>query len=456
MSLEDVTIPKEKEEIIGKAQKNVDEVYSQYTRGFITNGERYNKVIDIWTRATTRVAEKLFDSLAHHRGGFNSLYMMVDSGARGSKEQVRQLAGMRGLMAKPQKSLSGATGELIENPIIANFREGLSILEYFISTHGARKGLADTALKTADAGYLTRRLVDVAQDAIIAMEDCGTIRGVVTGALKEGEDIKEPLAERILGRVAVHDVVDPMTRQVIVKAGELIDEDKSNAIAETSIETVEIRSVLACEAKRGVCGMCYGRNLTTAKLIQAGEAVGIIAAQSIGEPGTQLTLRTFHTGGTASLIASQSQVPSKFDGKLQYEGVKYLEVPDDDGTKIIVIGRSGIVNVLDRDNRMLTKYNVPYGATLLVKNGARVAKGELIYEWDPYNSVIISEHAGTVKYQDLKENVTYREEPDEQTGHIQKVVIDSRDRTLSPMILIVGAKGQKLAAPPIPTRAHIV
>lgn len=456
VSLDDVTIPREKEEIITKAQKNVDEVYSQYTRGFITNGERYNKVIDIWTRATTRVAEKLFESLQHHRGGFNSLYMMVDSGARGSKEQVRQLAGMRGLMAKPQKSLSGATGELIENPIIANFREGLSILEYFISTHGARKGLADTALKTADAGYLTRRLVDVAQDAIISLVDCGTIRGVITGALKEGEDVKEPLAERILGRVAVHDVVDPMTRQAIVRAGELIDEERANAIAETSIETVEIRSVLTCEAKRGICAQCYGRNLTTGKLIQAGESVGIIAAQSIGEPGTQLTLRTFHTGGTASLIASQSQVPSKFDGKLQYEGVKYLEVPDDDETKIISIGRSGVVNVLDVDNRMLTKYDVPYGATLLVKNGAKVAKGELIYEWDPYNSVIISEHGGVVKYQDLKENITYREEPDEQTGHIQKVVIDSRDRTLSPTIVIIGPKGQKLAAPPIPTRAHIV
>jgi DNA-directed RNA polymerase subunit beta' len=456
VSLDDVTIPKEKEEIITKAQKNVDEVYSQYTRGFITNGERYNKVIDIWTRATTRVAERLFDSLQHHRDGFNSLYMMVDSGARGSKEQVRQLAGMRGLMAKPQKSLSGATGELIENPIIANFREGLSILEYFISTHGARKGLADTALKTADAGYLTRRLVDVAQDAIIAMEDCGTIRGVVTGALKEGEDIKEPLAERIMGRVAVHDVVDPMTRQIIIRAGELIDEDKANQIAETSIETVEIRSVLTCEAKRGVCALCYGRNLTTGNLIQAGESVGIIAAQSIGEPGTQLTLRTFHTGGTASLIASQSQVPSKFDGKLRYEGIKFIEVPNDDGSKIIVIGRSGVVNVLDQDNRMLTKYDVPYGATLLLKNGAKIAKGELIYEWDPYNSVIISEHGGIVKYSDLKENVTYREEPDEQTGHIQKVVIDSRDRALSPTLVISNAKGQKAASYIIPTRAHLV
>ncbi len=458
VSLDDVTIPKEKEEIITKAQKSVDEVYSQYTRGFITNGERYNKVIDIWTRATTRVAERLFDSLQHSRSGFNSLYMMVDSGARGSKEQVRQLAGMRGLMAKPQKSLSGATGELIENPIIANFREGLSILEYFISTHGARKGLADTALKTADAGYLTRRLVDVAQDAVIGMEDCGTIRGVITGALKEGEDVKEPLAERILGRVAVHEVADPMSGDVIVRAGEVIDEEKANRVAETSIETVEIRSVLTCEAKRGICALCYGRNLTTGKLIQPGETVGIIAAQSIGEPGTQLTLRTFHTGGTASLIASQSQVQSKFDGKLQYEGIKFIEVPDDDGTKIIVSGRSGVVNVLDQDNRMLTKYDVPYGAVLLVRDGTRVTKGEIIYEWDPYNAVIISEHPGIVKYQDLKENVTYREEPDEQTGHIQKVVIDSRDRTLSPGVMIVNKKGQKMLPSPyiIPVRAHLV
>ncbi len=456
VSLEDVQVPKEKEDIITKAQKNVDEVYTQYTRGFITNGERYNKVIDIWTRATTRVAEKLFESLQHSREGFNSLYMMVDSGARGSKEQVRQLAGMRGLMAKPQKSLSGATGELIENPIIANFREGLSILEYFISTHGARKGLADTALKTADAGYLTRRLVDVAQDAIVKEEDCGTIRGVVTSALKEGEDVKEPLSERILGRVAVHDVVDPLPREMMVKAGEMIDEEKANRIAETSIETVEIRSVLTCEAKRGICARCYGRNLSTSKLVQVGETVGIIAAQSIGEPGTQLTLRTFHTGGAASLSASQSQVTSKFDGKLSYEGIKSITIDGNDGPKIIVSGRSGVVNVLDRDNRMLTKYDAPYGATLLVKDGSKIAKGEIIYEWDPYNAVIISEHAGRIKYTDLKDNVTYREEPDEQTGHIQKVVIDSRDRTLSPSIVVTDAKGKKIASYIIPTRAHII
>jgi DNA-directed RNA polymerase subunit beta' len=455
VGIDDVVVPKEKDEIIMRAQKTVDEVDGQYARGFITRGERYNKVIDIWSRATSRVADRLFEALSHSREGFNSLYMMVDSGARGSKEQVRQLAGMRGLMAKPQKSLSGATGELIENPIIANFREGLSILEYFISTHGARKGLADTALKTADAGYLTRRLVDVAQDAIVTIHDCGTIRGVVTGALKEGEDIKEPLYERILGRVAVHDVTDPMNNKIIAHAGEMLDEEKADKISETSIETVEIRSVLTCEAKRGVCALCYGRNLTTGELIQPGEAVGTIAAQSIGEPGTQLTLRTFHTGGTASLIESQSRVQSKFDGAVQYEGLKLIELEEEEGSRIIVLGRSGVVNVLDQDNRVLTKYDVPYGATMLLADGAKVNKGQIIYEWDPYNAVIISEHSGEVRYADLKENVTYREIDDEQTGHIQKVVIDSRDRTLVPSLVIHDAKGHKLGSHIIPTRAHL-
>ncbi len=452
VSISDVVIPKEKEDIITKANTDIEKVENQYMRGFITNGERYNKVIDIWTRATNRVAERLFDTLQHDRKGFNSLYMMVDSGARGSKEQVRQLAGMRGLMAKPQKSMSGATGELIENPIIANFREGLSILEYFISTHGARKGLADTALKTADAGYLTRRLVDVAQDCIITIEDCGTIRGVMTGALKEGEDIKEPLSERILGRTAVHDVIDPLTGNVIVNAAEEIDEEKATTISETSIEMVEIRSVLTCEAPRGVCAKCYGRDLTSASLVEAGTAVGIIAAQSIGEPGTQLTLRTFHTGGTASLIAAQSQIVSKFDGFVKYEGIKSIESEG----KLIVIGRSGIVEILDSDNRILTKYDVPYGSTMIAADGAPIKRTELIYEWDPYNAVIISEHGGTVKYQDLKDNVTYREEPDEQTGHIQKVVIESRDRTLTPTLVISNEAGLKIGSYILPTRAHIV
>ena len=456
VSIADVVIPKEKEEVIKKAQTDVDNVQNLYYGGFITHGERYNKVIDIWTRGTNKVAERLFDALQHSREGFNSLYMMVDSGARGSKEQVRQLAGMRGLMAKPQKSMSGATGELIENPIIANFREGLSVLEYFISTHGARKGLADTALKTADAGYLTRRLVDVAQDAIVSQQDCGTILGVLTGALKEGEDVKEPLSERILGRVAVRDVVDPLTQKLIVKAGEEIDEDRAGAVAETSIEAVEIRSVLACEAKRGICAKCYGRNLTTGNMVEVGEAVGIIAAQSIGEPGTQLTLRTFHTGGTASLIAAQSQIVSKFDGKVKYEGIKSIDYRSNGDARIIVSGRSGVINILDEDNRILTKYDVPYGASLLIADGGSVRRGDIIYEWDPYNAVIVSEHDGVIHYHDLKENVTYREEPDEQTGHIQKVVIDSRDRSLSPTITVVGKKGHKLGSYIIPTRAHLI
>jgi DNA-directed RNA polymerase subunit beta' len=451
----DVVIPKEKNELIGKAIKDVENVESQYYRGFITNGERYNKVIDIWTRVTSRIADRLFEALQKDREGFNSLYMMVDSGARGSKEQVRQLAGMRGLMAKPQKSMSGATGELIENPIIANFREGLSILEYFISTHGARKGLADTAMKTADAGYLTRRLIDVAQDAIIAEKDCGTIQGVKTTALKEAEDIKEPLSERILGRVSLNDIVDPLTNKMLVKSGDLIDEDTAQQISESSIETVIIRSVLTCDSRRGVCAKCYGRDLTTGNLVEPGTTVGVIAAQSIGEPGTQLTLRTFHTGGTASLIAAQSQIISKFDGKIKYDGVKAIDSDKEGETRFMVSGRSGIINIIDDDNRVLTKYDVPYGASLLVKNGAKISRGELIYEWDPYNAVIVSEHGGSVQYVDLKENITFREESDEQTGHIQKVVVDSRDKTLVPGIAIINKKGQKIASYPIPTRAHL-
>lgn len=456
VSIEDVVIPAEKVEIISKAQKDVENVEQQYYRGFITFGERYNKVIDIWTRATSRIADRLFSELQHSKAGFNSLYMMVDSGARGSKEQVRQLAGMRGLMAKPQKSLSGATGELIENPIIANFREGLSVLEYFISTHGARKGLADTALKTADAGYLTRRLVDVAQDSIISELDCGTIRGVLTSPLKEGEDVKEPLAERILGRVSVHDVADPLTGEIIVRANELIDEEKAIQISETSIESVEIRSVLVCESRIGICATCYGRDLTTGELVKPGSAIGVIAAQSIGEPGTQLTLRTFHTGGTASLIAAQSQVLAKCEGTIKYEGVKVIEYGSEEAKYLIVSGRSGVIYILDKDNRILTKYDIPYGASLLVEENAKVQKGQLIYEWDPYNAVIISEHDGIVSYVDLKENVTYREEPDEQTGHIQKVVIESREKNLIPAVVIENSKGQKFATYSVPTRAHLI
>jgi DNA-directed RNA polymerase subunit beta' len=452
VALSDIVVPKEKDDVIKKAQSQVDNVQEQYLNGFITTGERYNKVIDIWTRATNRVADKLFEVLSHDRDGFNPLYMMVDSGARGSKEQVRQLAGMRGLMAKPQKSLSGQTGELIENPIISNFYEGLSILEYFISTHGARKGLADTALKTADAGYLTRRLIDAAQDAIVTGYDCGTIRGLNTTALKEGDDVKEPLSERILGRVAQEDVMDPITKKPIVKTGEMIDEEIAAKIAETSIESVNTRSALTCEARRGICALCYGRNLANHKLVEIGEAVGIIAAQSIGEPGTQLTLRTFHTGGTASLIASQSQVTSKFDGTVQYEGMKVIA---DSEAKMVVLSRSGIVNILDDDNRVIGKYDVPYGAIMDVADGAKVKKTELIFESDPYNSVIISEHPGKVKFRDFVENITVRREPDELTGHIQTRVIDSRDRTKSPTLDILDKNNHKIINYIIPSGATL-
>ncbi len=455
ISISDVEIPREKDKLIDNAQADVEKVQTQYQRGFITNGERYNKVIDIWTRTTNRVADKLFDTLQRSQEGFNSLFMMMDSGARGSKEQVRQLAGMRGLMAKPQKSMTGQTGEIIENPIIANFRDGLSILEYFISTHGARKGLADTALKTADAGYLTRRLVDVSQDVVVSEFDCGTIRGVNTEALKEGEDIKEPLSERILGRVSLFEVKDPLSGAVLVKAGELIDEDKSTAIANSSIESVMIRSVLTCEAKRGVCARCYGRNLTSGKLVDVGEAVGIIAAQSIGEPGTQLTLRTFHIGGTASRIAAQSQIATRFDGKVQYEGLKYVTYEDEAGAKNIVIGRNGVINILDDNNRVISKYDVPYGSTLLSQEGNAVARGGVLYEWDPYNSTIIANQNGVVRFVDLIEGKTFREEPDEQTGHIQKVVVESRDRTLSPTIMIEDSHGRELASYAMPARGHL-
>ena len=455
ISISDVEIPDEKNQLIEKAQRDVENILNQYQMGFITNGERYNKVIDIWTRTTNRVADKLFDTLQKSRNGFNSLYMMMDSGARGSKEQVRQLAGMRGLMAKPQKSLTGQTGEIIENPITANFRDGLSVLEYFISTHGARKGLADTALKTADAGYLTRRLVDVAQDMAVTEFDCNTIRGVEVMALKEGEDIKEPLSERILGRVSLLDVKDPIGGDVLVTAGEMITEAHAEAISATSIEAVVIRSVLTCESGHGMCARCYGRNLTTGRLVDVGEAVGIIAAQSIGEPGTQLTLRTFHIGGTASRIAAQSQVATRFDGRVQFDGIKTVVYHDDEEDRTICVNRNGVVNILDDNNRILSKYDIPYGSTLLVKEEQKVARGEVLYEWDPYNAIIIAAHPGAIRYADLFEGRTFREEPDDQTGHIQKVVIDSKDKTLNPRIQIIDEQGNVLAEYNTPVRANL-
>ena len=457
VSIADVIIPLEKTTIIDKAQLKIDEVEFAYQNGVISSGERYNKIIDTWSTATNRVADKLYSELSKAQQGFNPFWMMLDSQARGSKEQIRQLAGMRGLMAKPKKSLSGSTGELIENPILSNFKEGLSILEYFISTHGARKGLADTALKTADAGYLTRRLHDVAQDVIISVADCGTIRGVEMKALKDGEEVKEPLFERILGRVTLLDVVDPLTNKVICAAGVVIDEEIAQTIENSAVESVLIRSVLTCESRRGVCSKCYGRNLATSKLVDTGEAVGTIASQSIGEPGTQLTLRTFHTGGTALLIASQSNVTAKFDGKIQFENIRFVAYEDEEENEVAVVtSRSGSINIIDPEsNRILTKYDATYGAELKVRDGDMVVKGKMIYDWDPYNSTIITEVQGRVRYKDLVPNVTYREVNDEQTGHITKVVVDFKDRTKSPCIEIIDDKGLLIKTYNIPTKAQI-
>jgi DNA-directed RNA polymerase subunit beta' len=457
VSIHDVVIPIEKEAIIKDAQGKVDNIEDFYQNGVITSGERYNKIIDTWSTATNRVADKLYTDLQKAQDGFNTFWMMLDSQARGSKEQIRQLAGMRGLMAKPQKSASNSSAELIENPIIANFKEGLSILEYFISTHGARKGLADTALKTADAGYLTRRLHDVAQDVIISELDCNTIRGMDMKALKEGEDVKEPLAERIVGRVALVDVIDPLTDKMLITAGSIIDEEIAQKISETSIESVMIRSVLTCESRRGVCAKCYGRNLATGQLVDIGEAVGTIASQSIGEPGTQLTLRTFHTGGTAMLDSSSSVVVAKFDGVIQFENIKTVISEEEEEPQNVVVSRSGVINIVEPDsNRILTKYDAVYGAVIKVNDGDRIKKGDMIYDWDPYNAVIITEKAGTVRYKDLIPNVTFREENDEQTGHITKVVIDSRDRTKMPALEIVDENGEPLQTYIIPTRAQII
>jgi len=457
VSISDVVIPEEKVKLIAKAQETVDNIEEYYQNGVITSGERYNKIIDTWSNATNKVADKLYQELQLAQDGFNTFWMMLDSQARGSKEQIRQLAGMRGLMAKPQKSLTGSSAELIENPIISNFKEGLTILEYFISTHGARKGLADTALKTADAGYLTRRLHDVAQDMIISGDDCGTIRGVEMKALKDGEDVKEPLSERILGRCALVDIINPENGEIIVGKGQVLTEENAQKVAESSLESVLIRSVLTCESRGGVCANCYGRNMATGQMVDVGEAVGTIASQSIGEPGTQLTLRTFHTGGTASLVASQSTVLAKFDGKIIFENVKIVSYEDENGMDMsVVISRSGVISIIDSDTgRVLTRYDAVYGAALKVTDGHNITKNDVIFDWDPYNSTIITEKAGTVRYRDLIPGLTYREENDEQTGHITKVVIESRDRSKMPSIEIVDDEGNVLHNYIIPIRAQI-
>jgi DNA-directed RNA polymerase subunit beta' len=456
-NLGDILIPELKQQLIDDANEEVMEVMNNYNMGFITNTERYNQIIDIWTHTNSHLTNTLMNDLIKDKQGFNSVYMMLDSGARGSKEQIRQLSGMRGLMAKPQKS-SSSGGEIIENPILSNFKEGLSVMEYFISTHGARKGLADTALKTADAGYLTRRLVDVAQDVIISEKDCGTLRGLTVSALKKNEEVVETMYERILGRTTLYELYDPITNELIIGAGEQITESVANRIEESSIESIEIRSVLTCESKVGVCAKCYGRNLASGRLVQKGEAVGVIAAQSIGEPGTQLTLRTFHVGGTASNIATASKIIAKFEGELVIDELRTIEYKDSEGkTYDIVIGRSAEMKIIDKKtNVALASSNIPYGSKLYFKPGDQLTKDALICEWDPYNAVMISEAKGKVAFENLVEGVTYRVESDEQTGFKDKVVIETKKKAANPILRITNKQGEVIKKYDIPVGAHII
>jgi len=456
-NLSDVLVPEEKVDLLAKAQQEVDEVMMNYNMGLITNNERYNQIIDIWTHTNSKLTHVLMDRLKNDNQGFNSIYMMFDSGARGSKEQIRQLSGMRGLMAKPRKSGSQG-GEIIENPILSNFREGLSILEYFISTHGARKGLADTALKTADAGYLTRRLVDVAQDVIVTSDDCGTLRGLTASALKKNEEIVESLKERIQGRTSVYDILNPETDEVIVEAGGYISDDTAELIEQLGIDEVEIRSALTCEMPRGICSKCYGQNMANGHDVKMGEAVGVIAAQSIGEPGTQLTLRTFHVGGTASSIASESKITAKQPGILEIDELRTVEKTAKDGSKqTIVIGRTAEMRVVDKKSGLtVATNNIPYGSEIFKKPGEEVEKGDLICSWDPYNAVIVSEFGGKLAFESIQEGITYKEESDEQTGFREKVIIDNRDKTLNPAINVLDNKGEVLRTYSIPVGAHIM
>ncbi|RAV29850.1 DNA-directed RNA polymerase subunit beta' [Sinomicrobium soli] len=456
-SLGDIIIPEEKNQMIEEANEQVDGIMMNYNMGLITNNERYNQVIDVWTSTNAMLTELAMKRIREDKQGFNSVYMMLDSGARGSKEQIRQLTGMRGLMAKPKKSTAGG-GEIIENPILSNFKEGLSILEYFISTHGARKGLADTALKTADAGYLTRRLVDVSQDVIINTEDCGTLRGVEVEALKKNEEVVESLGERILGRVSLHDVHDPLTQELLVGAGEEIGEDIVRKIDASPIERIEVRSALTCEAKQGICAKCYGRNLATGKMVQRGEAVGVIAAQSIGEPGTQLTLRTFHVGGIAGNISEESKLISKFNGLVTIEDLKVVSSQTADGQPgEVVISRTSEVKITDeKTGIVLSTSNIPYGSQLFVHDGDKISKGDVICQWDPYNGVIISEFSGSITYENIEQGVTYQVEIDEQTGFQEKVISESRNKKLIPTLLIKGSKGEVLRSYNLPVGAHIM
>tara|TARA_Y100000813_G_scaffold37853_1_gene25551 strand:- start:1739 stop:6031 length:4293 start_codon:yes stop_codon:yes gene_type:complete len=455
-NLGDVIIPEQKDTMVSDAYNQVDEVTSNYNMGFITNNERYNQVIDIWSNTNAHLTEKVMNQLSSDKDGFNSVYMMLDSGARGSKEQIKQLGGMRGLMAKPQKSGDKSGAAIIENPIIANFKEGLSILEYFISTHGARKGLADTALKTADAGYLTRRLVDSSQDVVVTIEDCGTLRGLEISAYKKNDEIIEPLKDRIFGRVSLHDIHDN-NGNIIVESGEMITTNMAKAIEDSQFDSIEVRSVLTCEAKKGVCAKCYGINLSTFSMAVPGDAVGVVAAQSIGEPGTQLTLRTFHFGGTASKIASESSVVAKFDGKVEIDDLKLIDSLNEEGEKIkMVISRTSEIRIIDEKlGIVLSTNNIPYGSTLYIENGKKVKKGTKICDWDPYNAVIISEFDGKISFQDIQEGLSYRIESDEQTGFEEKVMIERKDKTLNPAVNIVNKKGEQIRSYSIPVKAHL-
>lgn len=444
--LDDIIIPNIKEESIEKARAEVQVVSDNYEMGLITDNDRYNQITDIWSRLNIGLTDTLMKEMETDQAGFNPVYMMMHSGARGSREQIRQLGGMRGLMAKPRKSVQGSVGEIIENPILSNFKEGLDVLEYFISTHGARKGLADTALKTADAGYLTRRLVDVAQDVIVNEEDCGTLRGLAVESLKQNDEIIQPLGERILGRVTVHDIYDPITDNLIVKAGELITEDVVREIEQSPIDSVEIRSALTCETQRGICIKCYGRNLATNRVVQIGEAVGIIAAQSIGEPGTQLTLRTFHEGGVATNVTVDTVIEAKFKGRVVFQNIRYLDAkPFTEKEELVVTTNFGELKVIDLNNEELVLFQtkVPYGALLTVREGDIVEKDQKLYHWDPYNKVILAQNEGTISFQAIIEGATYREEIDEQTGFKEKVITDSKDKTKIPTIIVSGEDGSK-------------
>ena len=456
-NLGDVIVPDEKSALIDKGYQEVDSIQESFDMGLITNNERYNKVIDVWSKTNNELTKIVEKQIENDHQGFNPVYMMLDSGARGSKEQIRQLCGMRGLMAKPQKS--GSTGaDIIENPILANFKEGLSVLEYFISTHGARKGLADTALKTADAGYLTRRLVDVSHDVIINEEDCGTLRGLIATAIKDKDEVVESLGERILGRTSVHDIYNPLTGEMIIRSGEMITEDVADLIEKLPIEQVEIRSVLTCESRKGVCAKCYGRNLATGRMVEKGEVVGVIAAQSIGEPGTQLTLRTFHVGGTASNVASESEIVSKYEGRLDFEDLRTIVKSDDKGDHVIVVSRATELKIVHPATEItLAQYNIPYGAELFKNDKDLVVKGDRICTWDAYNALTITEISGKVAYENLIEGVTFREESDDEFAvHREKVIIESRDKSKNPNIKILDETGKELKQYNLPVGAHIM